>query len=243
MPFEATDWDIFNYAKSVLRGGRRRGCRYVRDTELLWAGKHYLLIKTGPGEGRRSTKLFSREYLILSRGNPSGVAMVEVALAAIDPVHHVWRENRHRTLHNTDGTGDERWRGRRWSKRLLDELIAYAQEQDRTFLERERAEALKTQSNDAFSQRTVQLVKESGFSVDGVLEFNGVEFPVGSTYKSKIGRNDDDHFEFTSNAERTITTHVHVLDLSPEEFEIMLDALTRIHKLRLGKPLVTEATT
>lgn len=244
-----SDRALFEQIKLVLCEGKseRRKTNYVRKTELLWVGRHYLLTRTGPklddGKSIRKVHLWSREWLVLRRGNPESNPMVALALAAIDPIHYAWKGHNRRLLHSTNvHSGHDRFRGRKLTKTVLAEIITFCEEEDRTFPERERQASAEFEARTSFSQITVQLVKNHEFEVQGLATRNGVEYPVGYTYGAQIGWHHPvgrrDRLDFTPNETKTITARIWDTEFEPDEFEILLEALGRIHKNRLAqKPL------
>lgn len=247
MQVSEMDQTLFAYIKHLMFAMRSKGSRmtrdshYIRQTKLLWVGKHYLLVRTGPkseDESQiRKVRLWSREWLLLHRGNPGGHDMMAVALAAIDPAHRNWTENRFRTLHSTGPTnGHARFRGRRFSEKLLREIIAFCEEEDRTLPERFRAVSEKFETENVFSKKTVEAVLAHGFEVEGPREQNGVQYPPGHCYRTRLGYYNShapiERIDFTPDKDGEVEVKLNPTSMTPEEFEIFLGAMAQINKLK-----------
>lgn len=241
MQISAYDQILFDSIKERMTDGnyKTRKSNYITQTELLWSGQHYLLVRTGPkvdaGKAVRKVTLWSREYLLLRRKDRHVNAMIALALAAIEPVHHEWRSNRCRLLHKTDGNGHARFRGKKFSKSVLSDMVAFCEEEERTFFEREVAESNKLDEANKFSQAAVRFVECAGFKIAGTIEKRDVARPAGERYEATPEGFAFGGFEFTPNSSVEVEVEIQNLDLDATEFEILVEALGKIQRLKRAR--------
>lgn len=212
---------------------------YAAKATLLWAGAHYLLVRTGLYQGKREVFLLSRETLLLVRGNKGENAMLAVALATIDPILKNWNDHFKRRLWCSGHFPKEvlpetrHLNGTRWSKALRAELTTFAEQQDATFDERLQAEADVRRLATEFAERVAAGVKAQGLPLSD--EFDplrpsrmlGVRIE-GANHASEI-------FLFAPvklDVIRVIWQRVH---FNLEEFEILTKAVREINALRQSR--------
>jgi hypothetical protein len=244
------DQILFDFIKERMAEGSfaDRKKNYVKQTKLLWSGQHYLLVRTGPksdgDEVIRKVVLWSREYLLLKRKDQSDNAMMTIALAALDPVHHVWRSNRSRVLHVTGRlSGHERFRGKKLTKSVLADMIAFCEDEDRTFFEREAAESNRVNEANKFAQDAVRLVQSAGFKIVGAVEENGVPRPAGARYGATTDGSTESCFDFKPNSSVDVNVDISDLEVDSTEFEILVEALGKIQKLKRARLALISSTT
>ena len=232
MKFQQRDLDLFSDIKRRYHAstGRCTPTALSIRAELLWAGEHYLLVRTGPKQYGREVEIWSREMLLLRRGS-RGNAMMEIALATLDPTIREWRGNTRRVLHQV-GSSYHQFKSRRWGKGLLTDLIAHAKKLNYEF--EDRLEAFKKQraSEHAFSQGICNYVERSGFKVQGNLERNGIAFPVGLNYQFEILPNWSKKLTFLAARDGTVKVTLTEAVLDGPEFELLVAALRSIREKR-----------
>lgn len=234
MEFNPVDLKLFTYLKHKMRDDVEslKLTNYTLEAKLLWAGAHYLLVKTGPLYGRRAVEIWSREGLLLRRGNPTENGMFELALATIDLANKSWMLNFRRTLWKQGAAGSyKQFARRRWGKGLLKELIEFCEEEDRTFLVREALEIERQQKARNFAASACNYVKDLG------IELSGKKFTSNKKYQALI-EGDRTHrleFHFTPKSSRKITFGATNCQLDQEEFELLARAFNEIRKKRKEK--------
>ncbi len=242
MEFNEMDVLLLDHWKDRLRR-LYTGCHSGRNpealwymTELLWAGKHYLLVRQGPYQGERDTMLLNREALLLDRGNRwDDNAMIELALASIHPVHRR-EEILSAALHvsrTKSKRGHEPFVGKRWSKKLVRELIAFVEIKDVEFPEKEAewirafdiqsgfAEEVATYATDAFDG-----------DVEYPIEKDGVRFPINKRYEASIDGRRSGEFMFTPRATGRVSCRLQTTSFSKDEFKLLIDSMEQIRESR-----------
>ena len=248
----STNAELFEYLKGIMHASvtRDRRTNYTKQAKLLWAGKHYLLVKTGPVEGVSEVEVWSREALLLKRGNPTKNAMVEIALAAIDPIHKRWGANFRKVLWTSRSGGivggacDSRWSKTtktllvHWVKRALEETFDYrlAQFQD------------TADEINKFSQDMAAIFNDGRRRTMGTIARDGVPYPAGCTYHVMLPGDPGQRARFRfrpSTTNNRVTVHWNDVDLDRKEFEILAEAVLKIVKNReaaLGQESTQEVT-
>lgn len=241
MEFNQNDLDLFETAKGIMH---RTACTsdrltaYTMDAKLVWAGAHYLLIRSGPFEGKKDAEIWSREALLLRRGNPTKNAMVEIALATIPLIHKKWAQNLRRTVWRQGSRAQVahgKFNYRRWSKSLVADLIEFCEEQDRSFQEREAKAISNLEESHTFSQGICKLMIDQGFKVCGTTRVDDVQFPCGYRFhvnmvEGTTGRRNEVRLRPTSR--RVVEVELTTQEFDQEEFEFLAEALGKIREKR-----------
>lgn len=240
MEFNQVDKMLFEHARKVMH---QNGCTkdawtaYTKEAKLVWAGKHYLLIRSGPFEGKKEAEIWSRESLLLGRGNVEKNPMQEIALATIPLVHKNWSDNFRRTLWRQGSItriADGKFNRRRWSKSLVQDLVEFCEEEDRLLPEREAAAIARLDDQHGFSQSACKLMQDHGFKVGGTIMVDDIPFPVDHRYRISMlgdtGRQNEFRFRPTKRREIEVELLRQMFDF--DEFEILAEALAKISNKR-----------
>lgn len=149
--------------------------RVFTDAELIWTGENYILVREGPLEGNRSTVLVDKGGLMLLRGNGSS-ALETLAACTLHPAQIRLVQDRRIELHNSRG-------GERWSKSLVERLIAQARDYDEAY--EGEFEKIKTEFDDRnkLSQEAVAAAQSLGLTVCGTSSRDGIEWPAGEQFE------------------------------------------------------------
>jgi len=232
--------ELFSYAKRLMRRetDSLKETVYITKSELLWSGKHYLLIREGPYQGSRGVELWSVEALLLQKGNPTKNGMLEIALASIDPIHRKWKVNKRRTLACSAYASVKAFRGRRYSKTLCRELIAYCEEQERDFKLREAEEIKHVDDYNEFSKNLVLKAKSLGFEISGAEIGNDPykedSFLADRTYSTSLHMSSTtcERFRFKPTSSKKVVLKWSQMTMTGEEFEVLLEAVAQINTMR-----------
>lgn len=233
--------ELFAFVKKLMRGETESGreTAYTTKSELLWSGKHYLLIREGPYNGSRGVELWSVESLLLQKGNPTKNGMLEIALATIEPIHRMWKFNKRRTLASSGGSYGtvEAFRGRRYCKALRQEMIAYCEEQDQTFKLRETEEVNRVDDYNEFSKNLVLKAKGLGFEVSKLSRSSDPyedSFPAERTYATSLHGSSAtaEKFRFKPTSRKQVLMKWSQMTMTGEEFEVLLEAVAQINSMR-----------
>lgn len=258
--FSGADIGLLRYFKERLhqtmgeaRGGDRRA--YATDAELVWSSKHYLMVRTGPDDGKRTIMLFSREAALLRRGNRDKNAMLEVALATINPVFKTWNANIRRTLWISGkyGGGLEELRylrGRRYSKSLLQELIVYAESFEASLDQRLNDYIVGETKIKEFVRGIPKTLLEGGLNIGGIdrgrssYKVNPKRMRADQVYHVDLPgeKSSKTRFKFKISRTGTIKMMWPEFNMTPEEFEVMQKAVVEIARMRADR-LAKEETT
>lgn len=241
MEFNQIDKLLFEHACKVMH---LNGCTkdertaYTKEAKLVWAGKHYLLIRSGTFEGKKEAEIWSRETLLLGRGNVEKNPMQEIALATIPLVHKNWPDNFRRTLWRQGSItriADGKFSRRRWNNALVQDLVEFCEEEDRLLPGREAAAIARLDDQHTFSQSACKLMQDHGFRIKGTIMIDDIPFPVG--HKFRVTMRDgsglrQDEFRFKPTKKREIEVELTNQTFDFDEFEILAEALVKISKKR-----------
>ena len=238
------DQDLLVFYRKILAGQHNYGKKPTnlwKKAELLWAGEHYILVREGLYEGQRRTVLLNRESLLLRRGNPDKHPLIALALAVIHPVHKT-HPRREVLLHSSrldDTTGHELFNGLRWSKRLLCDLIFLSKTKDMAFKEDEESWIAKFEDTNAFSNRVLDRFEQgTDKKLYGPTEQDGYQRPPDNMYQtdSTAGPTGPFNGQVTIRpigCSRTVRLVFRsTMNFNEEEFEVFVDALAEIKRMR-----------
>lgn len=234
MNFSSHDYELLSKIRRMLRREtlNTRTARYAEEVKLLWTNKDYVLVKTGPWSGCSSVYLYSRQRLLCLIGNPYKNAMVEIALASIDPLHNTWQKNYRRKLWEQSDhvLAYPQFSKRRWSKTLLKEMIAYAEKLSADLPQAMEAERELRRAKRQHIRDTCNRVKDLGLEV----------MPVGETPDKDFVTKVDGwgNIRFTPLGGGQIKLYIgRSRVVSNQEFMIFMEAMSKIDSLRKKEAL------
>lgn len=217
--------------------------RLVTETKLLWAGKNYVMVREGPDEGSYCVVLYSRTQVFLKGGDARNNAMMEIALATLDPGHKSWADDYKRELWVSGKHGGginelRHLRGRRFGKKLVAELVEFAEELDLT-QEQRFAEFKQTRADQRrYANSVGKLFVELGVPVLGrdPKRYSQTKhyksFVPQKRYSAQLG--DKRSLKFTVHRSGQIEVKLDA-KFSKEEMVFLAEAVALIHKNRAAK--------